>query len=194
MYYEQEGNALILDDHNFSLEQRSKRIDLYQQQVSNIDAKVKTIIQALQTSQQLQNSIVIITGTNGASFEKQSSTQATINNAHVPLIVLWPGENPRPITRMTSHVDIVPTLMEELLGVQTVAKQYSDGQSLFDNSPRPYLLSGDLHKYVIYEQDKITQFNNDGQISSIDWQGIALNENEFDITLLIDVLSKLRRF
>jgi len=84
--------------------------------------------------------------------------------------------------------------MENSLGVINQAQEYSDGQSLFDNTPRSYLLSGNLKKYVIYEKDKITEFNNDGHISSINWQGIRLNEDEFDITLLIDVLSKLRRF
>jgi membrane-anchored protein YejM (alkaline phosphatase superfamily) len=84
--------------------------------------------------------------------------------------------------------------MEEALGVQDNSNQYSNGQSLFDNTTRPYLLSGNLKKYVIYEKDKITQFNNNGEISSINWQGITLNEDDFDITLLIDVLSQLRRF
>lgn len=193
VYYQQKGNALSLDDNNFSLAQRTEKMARYQQQVLTIDRKIEQLITALQASKQLENSIVIITGSNGASFEKASSAQAAIYNAHVPLLVLWPGKNSRTISRMTSHVDIVPTLMETL-GITNEAQQYSDGQSLFDNTARPYLLSGDLKKYVIYEQDKITQFNNDGHISSIDWQGIRLNEDEFDITLLIDVLSKLRRF
>jgi membrane-anchored protein YejM (alkaline phosphatase superfamily) len=194
IYYEQAGDALSLDENNFSLAQRSEKMDRYQRQVLNIDHRIKTIVEHLQASKEFNNTIVIITGTNGASFEKASSAQAAINNAHVPLIVLWPGENSRAITRMTSHSDIVPTLMESALGIKNSAQQYSDGQSLFDNTPRTYLLSGDLKKYVIYEQDKITQFNNDGHISSITWQGITLNEEDFDTTLLIDVLSKLRHF
>ncbi|MCP5077337.1 MAG: sulfatase-like hydrolase/transferase, partial [Psychromonas sp.] len=194
LYYHQSGDALSLDDNNFSIAQRTEKMALYQQQVLDIDLKIKQIIENLKISGQFKDSIVIITGTDGASFEKSSSAQAAINNAHVPLVIFWPGENSRSITRMTSHVDIAPTLMEGALGVQTKAQQYSDGQSLFDNKARPYLLSGDLRKHVIYEQDKITQFNNDGQISSINWQGINVDEDEFDITLLIDVLSKLRRF
>jgi uncharacterized protein len=194
IHYQQTGDALSLNDNNFSLAQRTEKMAEYQQQVLNIDLEIKQIIEQLQASKALQDSIVIITGSHGASFEKDSSAQAAINNAHVPLIVLWPGESQRTITRMTSHVDIVPTLMEEALGIKDNAKQYSDGQSLFNNTQRPYLLSGDLKKYVIYEQDKITQFNNDGQISSINWQGITLDEDKFDITLLIDVLSKLRHF
>jgi len=194
LYYQQPGDALALNDNNFSIAQRSAKMQRYQQQVKGIDLEIKSVIETLNTTQQLQNSIVIITGSHGASFEKERAPQAAINNAHVPLIVLWPGQTSRSITRMTSHVDIVPTLMEEVLGVKNNAQAYSNGQSLFDNTPRPYLLSGDRDKYVIYEKDKITQFDNNGEISSINWQGIALNEDDFDITLLIDVLSQLRRF
>ncbi|GLS91398.1 sulfatase [Psychromonas marina] len=194
LYYQQSGDALALDDSNFSLAQRSEKMERYQRQVRDIDVQINQIVETLKVNKQLENTIVIITGTHGASFEKANSAQAAINNAHVPLVVLWPGQTSRTITRMTSHVDIVPTLMEEALGIQSSADQYSIGQSLLDNSARPYLLSGDLKKYVIYEKDKITQFENNGDISSINWQGITLNEEDFDITLLIDVLSQLRRF
>jgi len=194
LYYKQAGNALALNDNNFSLAQRSEKMQRYQEQVRTIDHEIQQVIDTLKATQQLQQSIVIITGSHGASFEKESAAQAAINNAHVPLIVLWPGQTSRTITRMTSHVDIVPTLMEEALGIKNSADQYSNGQSLFDNTPRPYLLSGDLKKYVIYEKEKITQFNNNGDVSSINWQGIALNEDDFDITLLIDVLLQLRSF
>lgn len=194
LYYKQDGNALSLDDNNFSIVQRSKKMQRYQAQVRDIDATIATLFNTLNEAQALQDTIVIITGTHGASFEKRNSPQAAINNAHVPLLVLWPGQNSRTVTRMTSHVDIVPTLMESALGVTNPAQEYSSGQSLFDNTARPYLLSGNLRKHVIYEQDKITQFDSNGQISSIDWTGISLNEEEFDITLLIDVLSQLRTF
>ncbi|WP_413699059.1 DUF3413 domain-containing protein [Psychromonas sp. KJ10-10] len=194
VHYQQTGDALTLNENNFSLAQRSEKMSEYQYQVLNIDHKIKLLVEELADSEKLQNTIVVITGANGASFEKASSAQATINNAHVPLIILWPDQQPANITRMTSHVDIVPTLMEGALGVENDSKQYSDGQSLFNHTPRPYLLSGDMNKYVIYQEDKITQFNNDGHISSITWQGITLNENDIDTTLLIDVLTKLRRF
>jgi membrane-anchored protein YejM (alkaline phosphatase superfamily) len=194
LYYHQAGDALALDDNNFSLAQRSQKMQRYQQQVLDIDQEINKVITTLKDENQLDNTIVIITGSHGASFEKEESAQAAINNAHVPLIMLWPGQPSRSIARMTSHVDIAPTIMEEALGVQTSAAEYSNGQNLFDNKDRPYILSGDLKKYVIYEKDKITTFDNDGDISSIDWQGIAINEDEFDITLLIDVLSQLRQF
>jgi len=194
LHYEQANKLATENGASLSVAAREEKLSLYQQQILSTDQHIKEIISELQKKQQLENTIVLITGTHGASFEKKSSIEATISNAHVPLVMLWPETAPQQITRMTSHLDIVPTLMQSALGSQSKADQYSSGQSLFDEQPRQYLLSGDLEKYVIYERDKITQFSNDGQIDSINWQGKPLDEEHVDITLLIDVLSKLRRF
>ena len=193
LHYEQIKKPISKNKTTFSLAARAEKLTLYQQQILRTDKQIKNVISTLRNKQQLDNTIILITGTHGASFEKNASIEAAINNAHVPLVVLWPGEKPRVVTHMTSHMDIVPTLMEKLLGSQTAADQYSNGQNLFNEKPRRYLLSGDLNRYIVYENDKITQFSNDGEIKSINWQGETLNE-EVDITLLIDVLSKLRRF
>ncbi|MCW8996706.1 MAG: DUF3413 domain-containing protein [Psychromonas sp.] len=191
LHYEQTN---LKNKAAFSLAARAEMLSRYQRQVLNTDKQIKEVISTLRNKKQLNNTIVIITGTSSTSFAKKSSIEASISNAHVPLVILWPGEDSRIITRMTSHLDIVPTLMERLLGCKSAADQYSSGQSLFDNSQRRYLLSGDLDKYVIYEKNKITQFSNDGEINSIDWQGETFADEDVNITLLIDVLLKLRRF
>lgn len=193
LYYGQ-SNRSEAKNVTTSLAARSEELSSYQQRILSTDNEIDQIISTLRDNNQLDNTIVIITGTHGESFEKQSNVEAAITNAHVPLVILWPGKEASEITRMTSHVDIVPTLMEELLGTVTKADQYSSGQSLFDDNERRYLLSGDLSKYIIYEKDKITQFSNSGDISSIDWKGQALENEEVNITLFIDVLSKLRNF
>lgn len=194
LYYGKKAQPSTKNNPMLSLAARSEELNLYQQKVLSTDQQIKKVITTLRNSQQLNNTIVIITGTHGKSFESQSSVETAITNAHVPLVILWPGESPGVVRRMTSHVDIVPTLMEKLLGSQTEADQYSSGQNLFDDNLRRYLLSGSLGKYIIYENDKITQFSNAGEISTINWQGESLDSDEADITLLMDVLSKLRRF
>ena len=193
LHYEDNNQPLQGKNVSISLSARTAKIMQYQKQVLRTDSAIKKVITKLRRSKQLDNTVVIITGTNGASFEKESSVESAVNNAHVPLVVLWPGLEHKEVTRLTSSLDIVPTLMSNLLGNTNSINQYSSGQSLFDNSPRPYLLSGDLDKYVIYEQDKITLFSNDGKINTINWQGDRL-DGDVDITLLIDVLSKIRRF
>jgi len=194
LYYEQADKSFLHDADHVSFTDHTNKLELYQKQVLAIDQQIAQIIQTLKNKGQLENTIVIITGTHALSFAKNSSAQSAISDAHVPLVILWPGENAGQISRMTSHLDIVPTLMEKSLGSQSNANLYSSGQSLFDDSERQFLLSGDLDKYVVYEKDRITQFSNDGEINSIDWNGKPLAEDKENATLLIKVVSQLRRF
>ncbi|WP_435237415.1 DUF3413 domain-containing protein [Psychromonas sp. PT13] len=194
LYYGQLEQSIYKESDRQTLADRSDNMTHYQQQVLAVDQQIKEVIATLQQNGQLANTIVIITGTHAASFKKTSNIESAISDAHVPLVMLWPGKQPAVINRMTSHVDIVPTLMQNVLGTTTTADQYSIGQDLFNPNERQYLLSGDLDNYIIYQNDKITQFSNRGEINSINWQGDSLDEDNVDVTLLIDVLSKMRRF
>lgn len=194
LYYGQLEQSIYKESDRQSLADRSDNMTNYQRQVLAVDQQIKAVISTLQRNNQLDNTIVIITGTHAASFKKTSNIESAISDAHVPLVILWPGKQHAVINRMTSHVDIAPTLMQDVLGTTTTADQYSIGQDLFNNTERQYLLSGDLDNYIIYQKDKITQFSNHGDINSINWQGDELNEEDVDVTLLIDVLSKMRRF
>jgi len=114
------------------------------------------------------------------------------------MVIVWPDKLPRTIYEMTSHVDLMPTLMQDVFGVENSSNQFSSGHSLFAKQDRDFVLSGDSNNFVIYENRRITQFSGNGDIDSIDWQGNYIEQNAdsdaSNITLLIDVLSKLRRF
>ncbi len=198
VYLEQKNDHLFSQATHRTIPEQSENLSLYQSQVATIDNQIQRLIDTLKEQKQDQNTIIIITGTHGQSFKGQSTNDELINGSHVPLVIIWPDKTPKNIYRMTSHVDIIPTLMQDVFAVTSPTSSYSSGQHLLDNNVRQYVLSGDIDNYIIYETDKITQFSGNGDIDSIDWQGERVgkpgNENEFDITLLIDVLSKLRRF
>ncbi|MEJ6079381.1 DUF3413 domain-containing protein [Vibrio sp. 1-Bac 57] len=198
VYLEQKNDHLFSQATHRTIPEQSENLSLYQSQVATIDNQIQRLIETLKEQKQYQNTIIVITGTHGQSFKGQNTNDELINGSHVPLVIIWPDKTPKNIYRMTSHVDIIPTLMQDIFAVKNPANSYSSGQHLLDNNVRQYVLSGDIDNYIIYETDKITQFSGNGDIDSIDWQGEGVgkagNENEFDITLLIDVLSKLRRF
>ena len=198
VYLEQKNDHLFSQATHRTIPEQSENLSLYQSQVATIDNQIQRLIDTLKEQKQDKNTIIIITGTHGQSFKGQSTNDELINGSHVPLVIIWPDKTPKNIYRMTSHVDIIPTLMQDVFAVTSPTSSYSSGQHLLDNNVRQYVLSGDIDNYIIYETDKITQFSGNGDIDSIDWQGERVgkpgNENEFDITLLIDVLSKLRRF
>jgi membrane-anchored protein YejM (alkaline phosphatase superfamily) len=192
VYLEQKNDHLFSQATHRTIPEQSENLSLYQSQVATIDNQIQRLIDTLKEQKQDQNTIIIITGTHGQSFKGQSTNDELINGSHVPLVIIWPDKTPKNIYRMTSHVDIIPTLMQDVFAVTSPTSSYSSGQHLLDNNVRQYVLSGDIDNYIIYETDKITQFSGNGDIDSIDWQGERVgkpgNENEFDITLLIDVL------
>ena len=198
LYLEQKNSYQFSQYGKKSIAEQSKNLALYQSQVAIIDDQIEQLIKTLKQQKQYDNTIIIITGTHGQSFKASDSDDTLINGSHVPMVLVLPKEAPQVITRMTSHSDIASTLMEEVFSVENTSSDYSIGQHLLDNTQRQYVLSGDLNDYIIYEAEKITKFSRNGNINSIDWQGNHIEEAEYnkdyDITLLIDVLTTLRRF
>ncbi|MDA7746133.1 DUF3413 domain-containing protein [Psychromonas sp.] len=199
IYLEQKNHYLFTKKHKKPISEQSKDLALYQSQVFTIDNQIQSLVDTLKKQKQYDKTIILITGANGLSFNNQNSSDASlINNSHVPMVILWPNKTPLEIERMTSHADIIPTFMKGVFSIDNDNTTYSSGLDLFSNNNRQYVLSGDQNSYIIYEADKITQFSRNGDINMIDWQGNRVNStkenSEFDITLLIDVLSTLRRF
>lgn len=198
IYLEQKNEHLFTQPSKQSIPEQTERLALYQSQVSTIDTQIQRLIGKLKQQQQYKNTIIVITGTHGQSFKDQNTNGTLISGANVPMVLIWPNKGPRNIYKMTSHVDIMPTLMQDVFGIENASNQYSSGQYLLSKSDRQYVLSGNISNYVIYEDRKITQFSGNGDIDTIDWQGNYIEQNEnndqFNITLLIDVLSTLRRF
>jgi len=198
LYLEQKNSVQFSKYAQKSITEQAKTLALYQSQVSDIDNKIKRLISGLKKQKQYNNTIIIITGTNGLSFKGIDSDAALINGSHVPMVMILPHTGPQVITRMTSHSDIAPTLMEEVFSVENPSSNYSIGQHLLEDTGRQYVLSGDVNDYIIYEADKVTKFAKNGDIDSIDWDRNHIDESEYEkesyITLLIDVLSTIRRF
>ncbi len=67
------------------------------------------------------------------------------------MVIYWPGKEAAEYTHLSSHVDLVPTLMPELLGCSNSINDYSNGRSLFDESERPFILSKNWNDYAIID-------------------------------------------
>jgi membrane-anchored protein YejM (alkaline phosphatase superfamily) len=198
IYLEQKNEQLFKQPTKTSIPAQAQNLALYQSQVMSIDKQIESLIEDLKLQQQYQQSIIIITGTHGQSFKTQSNNDLLISGASVPLVILWPNKEHKTIYSMTSHMDIIPTLMQDVFGVENKINDYSNGEYLFTKSNREYVLSGSINNYVIYENRKITKFSGNGDIEIIDWEGNRIKQSDdddnFNITLLVDVLAKLRRF
>jgi membrane-anchored protein YejM (alkaline phosphatase superfamily) len=72
----------------------------------------------------------------------------------VPLLVRWPGEAPSVHDYSTSHFDVVPTLMNRVLGCSNPPADYSVGRDLYDSSSRGVLTLASFHDYAAVEPGK----------------------------------------
>ncbi len=106
------------------------------------DALAGDILKTLKSGGYLENTIVIISADHGQEFYENGffghCSAFDKYQTKVPFVVHWPNKPSGKIEKMTSHLDFVPSVLEEL-GVRNPASDYSQGMSLWN---------GNGHKFV----------------------------------------------
>ncbi len=129
----------------------------YQNSISFNDRLTADILQSLEASGKLENTIVVMTGDHGQEMNETRSNSWGHNSnfsryqIQVPMIVHWPGKAPASYNHMSSHVDLVPTLMKDWLNCQNEIADFSNGRSLFDQSARDYILSKNWNNHAVID-------------------------------------------
>ncbi|MBA4371639.1 MAG: hypothetical protein C0402_02120 [Thermodesulfovibrio sp.] len=128
------------------------------------DALFGRIFDALKQSGALEHTIVIVTGDHGEEFLEQGHfghTQSFSDYVAKTVFVMHvPGIRGMAVERLTSHYDVVPTLME-LLGYTNAASDYAQGSSIFSTAGRPYVCSGDWGHACMIDRDVKIVFSTD---------------------------------
>ena len=106
----------------------------YINSVHHLDSQLARLIDYLDKSGLMDNTIVVIAGDHGEAFYEKGRWGHGCNSfleeqVRVPLILHIPGHAPATIDDMTSHVDIVPTVMTQL-GVVNSTADYCVGRDL----------------------------------------------------------------
>lgn len=123
-----------------------------------VDRLVGEIIDRVDSLGMLENTIIVITTDHAEEFNDNRrnfwghGTNFTKYQTMVPFVVYFPGREPRKIDYPTSHIDLVPTLLEEYFGCVNDITDYSNGRNLFDppDSIRPFVIGSYVnHAFVI---------------------------------------------
>ncbi|WP_206995628.1 sulfatase-like hydrolase/transferase [Trinickia mobilis] len=159
----------------------------YYQLQKNVDDQMMTVFQALLASRFADNTIVLFTSDHGDLLGSHSNMHQKWYTAYdeairVPLIIYSPTlfPNPRSVDSLTSHVDLLPTLLG-LAGIdpepirQQLAKDHSDALPLVGRNLAPLVLgevspaSVDDPLYFMTDDDPSRGLNQDN------WTGIGYN-------------------
>ncbi len=122
----------------------------------HLDTQIARVLDALEKHHLLDSTIVLITGDHGEAFMEHGrwghGSDFSDEQTRVPLILWVPGQRPRQITRMTSHLDLPATLMTQL-GVRNPPEDYSLGYDLLGDRSRSYAVIASWTNVVYLDQE-----------------------------------------
>ena len=144
--------------------------------------------------------IIVISSDHGEEFNDNKQNywghngNFTKYQAQVPFIVKWPGKGNVEIEYATSMLDVVPTILPEVLGCSNPVSDYSVGENLFSPSKdREYRYVSNYSKDAFIEKDRIVLINEVGLLNYLDENNRPSSNKEIP-SYLKKVLEETSRF
>lgn len=159
-------------------------------QAKELDNAIALVLDSLQKTGEMEKTVVVITASNINSDTDKFNRQ----NLRVPLIIAWPDKEPSVITSPTSHVDIMPTLMQDVLNVTTALKQYSQGENLFNVNSRKWLIAGTENYIAALYEDKTILIDDSGHYSVYNLSNEVQNGQQLGLSTFLQLVTDNRRF
>lgn len=130
--------------------------DQYDEAILNMDLDFSKFLDELKQKDLYDQSMIILMADHGQVFRQgslaQCSTEITLNETHVPLLIKYPGQKKGDwFSKIVSTIDITPTILE-IAGLHYPTDMF-DGRSLMDNiSGDGFVFSGNtfLARYKNY--------------------------------------------
>ncbi|EPF2928727.1 DUF3413 domain-containing protein [Vibrio navarrensis] len=177
----------------------------YKTSVRYVDSMAAKVLDKLKESGDLENTLVIITGDHGQEMNDNKlnfwghNSNFTDAQVNVPFAIFGPGvdaENMQWSTEaLTSHQDVVPTLMKHYLGVTNDVKDYSVGEDLLGKAvKRDWIISSNYSGYAIITNDNILEVGGGGQYQFMDKTNRQLKDQQPNFTYLQQALEQISRF
>ena len=168
----------------------------YEKQLADIDASLGRLLPELD----LPNTLVIITAEHGYTFKKLSEKEETNyfsrDEVQVPMIVHWNGLAVGKVSKLTSHLDLLPAVMKHIFKVKNPIADYAQGRDLFDlTSSADWVLVSNYRWSVIVQPDG-TQYHidNRGNYEKYDRTYQKMSSERPPLGLFLEAFSQERSF
>lgn len=179
-------------------------LNRYKTSLHYVDSLVNRVFEQLEQSGDLDNTLVIVTGDHAQELNDNKlnfwghNSNFTNAQIQVPFIMFGPGihSEDQKWTRdmITSHEDVVPTIMKNYLGVINDVKDYSTGEDLLAQpANRNWVLSSSYGSYAVITNQSILEVMNSGDYAYMDKTNRKLNTG-LNYTQLNEALEQISRF
>jgi membrane-anchored protein YejM (alkaline phosphatase superfamily) len=120
------------------------------------DYLIGKIIRAMKEKDLTKNTIFVVTGDHGEEFYEEGYLGHTSSfddyQTKVVFILFHPEAKPEVVKDLSSHLDLVPTIMDSL-GVVSPYEDYSQGISLLKIEKRPYIIISGWNEAAIIDDE-----------------------------------------
>jgi membrane-anchored protein YejM (alkaline phosphatase superfamily) len=194
------GPALAPDRRYAGNPEAAARWLRYRRGLAVIDAEVAKALAALEASGRSDGTIVFVMGDHGFEFDDLGlgyyahATNYGRYQLQTPLWMHWPGREPRRYTHRSSHLDLSPTLLTELLGCRNPPADYSLGRNLFDGVSWNWIIAGSYHSYAIVEPGRIVVTSPGGFVDVLGDDYRAADGLKLDPARIEEAIAAMRRF
>jgi membrane-anchored protein YejM (alkaline phosphatase superfamily) len=159
------------------------QVYLGSESLTDKDNNAKTVIDLFIKHKLVKNTIIIIT----AAYADQMKT---------PLVVIWPGQGRGEVSTLTSHYDLLTTVMKEDWRCKNPVTDYSLGNSLFGASAAQEHVAGDYReiKIVDLNDQTITAIGQTSGLEVRDLNSMQIENEKKNTPMILNQLEKLTRF
>ena len=166
------------------------------------DVLIGRVIDILEKSGRLENTIVIITADHGEEFNDSKLNYWGHNGnfskaqIQIPLVVYWPGMKSEEISYRTTAYDISATLMKRVLNVQNPVEDFSVGKDLFVEQKQEVFFVGSYNEDAIVAGDEVLLIKMSGAMQGYrlkDWQETDTNKLKRWVPQYLQMRGKYRQ-
>jgi membrane-anchored protein YejM (alkaline phosphatase superfamily) len=175
----------------------------YKQSVYYIDRLLQQVYDQLAASGSLDDTLIILTGDHAQEMNDNKmgfwghNGNFTDAQTKVPFIIVgakndrWLREN---ASKLTSHEDVVPSLMKHYLHVDNDTRDYATGYDLFSQMPdRKWLLMSSYSAYAIRTPENIYTVNGVGMSHYLDSHNRQVS-GQPDYSYVYEAMNEMKYF
>lgn len=190
-------DSRVVNDKNKPYEVSLKN---YTNKAKELDKEIEKVITYLTSQNALDNTVIVITSDHGLNMSDNKMILKSTSNdlervlLQVPLVVAWPTHAQQEISTPTTHVDIMRTLMQNLLMAKSSPAQYSQGENLFELSNRAWLTAGNEDELAALYTDKTIVIDSSGRYKIYNEDNQLLPNEKLSLSTFLQLITANRRF
>lgn len=174
--------------------------NMYKNAVFYDDHLIQTILTTLKKDGLSKNTVVVFTSDHGQEFNEyhndywEHASGFSKYQIRTPLLIAWPGMQPKTYDHQTTHFDLPPTLLKRVLGVSNPVSDYSVGDDFFSPRQPNFAIIGNYAYYAVSANNEVIEIHDSGLYRLYSAEMKPLENSAIDPVLMQKVIKQIQTY